>query len=1226
MALFQQSVIKKHLESFDKNHIEERWQLFRGIFHTAEKQQNIRNSKEEQYQEGFLRDLFVTVLGYTINPEVNFNLLTEQKNVNNSKKADGAVLLDGRAIAVIELKGTETTDLNKIEIQAFGYKNNQPGCNYVITSNFEKLRFYIDNTTQQEEFNLFTLTKPQFELLYACLAWESISKNTPMQILNESVSKENIITKSLYKDYSEFKRALFANLVEMNPQYDKLVLFKKTQKLLDRFLFIFFAEDRLLLPTNLIFRINKEWENIIAQRIQVSLYDRYKMYFNDLNIGAKVTLPAFGKKTGEAITAEFEIFAYNGGLFQPDDLLDNIQIDDTLLHTYTQRMSNCNFESDVDVNILGHIFENSLNEIDEIKSEIEGNVLEKTKTRRKKDGVFYTPKYITKYIVDNTIGKLCTEKKEEIKLLDEDFVSTHSTPSTPSTGSGSLGSLGSVKSGHSKAKKKDLLDKLTDYRNWLLDLTICDPACGSGAFLNQALEFLIAEHRYVDELQAKLLGDSLILSDIENSILERNIYGVDLNDESVEIAKLSLWLRTAQKGRKLNSLNNNIKCGNSLIDDPAVAGDKAFSWEKEFPEVFKEKNKRAYHITTAIHDSRTSQRMIDHNVRERRFHGTRPEADVLPLSIEDELLITQTISDVAIENKLNILAFNICKDHMHILLVCEEQEIPKIVQRIKGRSSRVYNTNKGFQPLDLIVKKEKAAKGINPLVEEKEKTHPLWTQKYGCNTIESDEQLWNTVNYIEKNRVKHNLPKSPKLEKIIFGFVKSYEDAFKAEYKGGFDVVIGNPPYVNFANLSQNERGFFQKTSKVCKNKTDLYAFFIEKSTNILNNNGSFSFIFPHTWVSTTSFLPLREFIYANYKIENLVELDHGVFQDAVVKTVIIVCKKGGVFNGIPIFDDTFRFRVHIPCEIILNDEEKIINLDWNAQKQSVENKIFYKSVRLDSIIRFTRGIKTSDDNRFLHFERKNDEFKKIIRGRNIKAYRIDFAGEYIWYRPDLMKEKVGSLPHTKELFEVPEKLVTQRINSSGQLLVSYDEDMLYFLDTTNVSVINKPLIVDLKYLLVILNSKLINWWFNDKFKMPTISGYELHQIPIKIDKNFEEKIVDFGKIKINQEPQFRDKSNAFIKFLSNSYKLEKLPGKLEKWYELEFVDFIKELNKAIKGVKGTPLTKKDEFEWMDLFEENKKKALELKAEIDRTDKEIDNMVYELYELSEEEIKIVEGE
>jgi hypothetical protein len=95
---------------------------------------------------------------------------------------------------------------------------------------------------------------------------------------------------------------------------------------------------------------------------------------------------------------------------------------------------------------------------------------------------------------------------------------------------------------------------------------------------------------------------------------------------------------------------------------------------------------------------------------------------------------------------------------------------------------------------------------------------------------------------------------------------------------------------------------------------------------------------------------------------------------------------------------------------------------------------------------------------------------------------------------------------------------------------------------------------------------------------------------------------------------QFDDKT-----YFSTQYLLKKLPGKLEKWYELEFVDFIKELNKAIKAAKGTPLTKKDEFDGMDLFEENKKKAQELKAEIDQ-------MVYELYGLSEEEIKIVEGE
>ena len=105
----------------------------------------------------------------------------------------------------------------------------------------------------------------------------------------------------------------------------------------------------------------------------------------------------------------------------------------------------------------------------------------------------------------------------------------------------------------------------------------------------------------------------------------------------------------------------------------------------------------------------------------------------------------------------------------------------------------------------------------------------------------------------------------------------------------------------------------------------------------------------------------------------------------------------------------------------------------------------------------------------------------------------------------------------------------------------------------------------------------------------------------------------------------FQTQSQKLSTYISTQYKLEKLSTKLSNWYELSFSDFIQELNKAIKAAKGNPLTKKDEFEWMELFEENKKKALELKSQIDQTDKEIDRMVYELYGLTEEEIRIVEN-
>src|SRR5690606_31562935 len=197
------------------------------------------------------------------------------------------------------------------------------------------------------------------------------------------------------------------------------------------------------------------------------LYDRFKKYFGYMNTGHK----------GQ----QHDIFAYNGGLFAPDEILDNIKINDDLLYKHTVNLSNYDFESEVSVNILGHIFEHSLNDIDEIQAEIQGVAIEQSKTlpdrqagKRKKDRVFYTPKYITKYIVENTVGKLCEEKKTELDIQEAEYEKE--------------------RKGRKSTTLKNLTQKLEDYRKWLLQITICDPACGSGAFLNQALEFLIAEH------------------------------------------------------------------------------------------------------------------------------------------------------------------------------------------------------------------------------------------------------------------------------------------------------------------------------------------------------------------------------------------------------------------------------------------------------------------------------------------------------------------------------------------------------------------------------------------------------------------------------------------------------------------------------------------------------------------------------------------------------------
>ena len=121
MSLFQKSVITKYLNTQNKERISLKWESYKTHFLNPKVQAEIRSLKEEQYQGEFLEDLFVKILGYTkpaSSSETPYNLTTEYKNVKDSKKADGAIIIDTKVKAVIELKGTNTTDLGKIEVQA----------------------------------------------------------------------------------------------------------------------------------------------------------------------------------------------------------------------------------------------------------------------------------------------------------------------------------------------------------------------------------------------------------------------------------------------------------------------------------------------------------------------------------------------------------------------------------------------------------------------------------------------------------------------------------------------------------------------------------------------------------------------------------------------------------------------------------------------------------------------------------------------------------------------------------------------------------------------------------------------------------------------------------------------------------------------------------------------------------------------------------------------------
>ncbi|MDB2385515.1 BREX-1 system adenine-specific DNA-methyltransferase PglX, partial [Polaribacter sp.] len=959
---------------------------------------------------------FDKIFGYTVFPDEKFNLTTEFKNLKGAKKADGAILVDGKAVCVIELKGTNTKDLESIRQQAFDYKSNHPTCKYIVTSNFEKIRFYIETSDELEEFNLFTLTKKEFELLYLCLHKDNLLNNIPLQIKKDSIVVEENITKQFYNDYSLFKRELFRDLVKKNLKNEvfrielqkedterankniKLSLFKKSQKLIDRFLFIFFAEDRGLLPPNSTIKILNEWHQLAELDAPTPLYNRFKLYFQYLDTGRQGT------------NKRAEIFAYNGGLFQPDAILDSLILDDNLLYKHTKALSEYDFESQVDVNILGHIFENSLNEIESVNAEIEGTDFDKQKAKRKKDGVFYTPKYITKYIVDNTVGKLCTEKKAEYNIIEKEF--------TPN---------------RQLNTKKKLLANLESYRTWLLQITICDPACGSGAFLNQALDFLIKEHTYLDELQTKLLGGGFVFPNIENTVLENNIFGVDLNEESVEIAKLSLWLRTAQPRRKLNSLNNNIKCGNSLIDSKAVAGNKAFNWEKQFPKVFE---------------------------------------------------------------------------------------------------------------------------------------------------------------------------------------------------KGGFDVIVGNPPYVSTKEIKNQDKEFYKSNFKTAVGQFDLYGLFIEKSFLLIKFGGIFSFITSNTFIANKDFIELRKFLLNETVINEIINLGETVFEDANLDVAILSYskKKPNKNSTIKIIKSRGDFNINNYTKIKQKNYHNEINnfefkINCSQKDFKLLNKLFDNNLNLGDILDLPRGIEIGGNSDLIN---DNNTLKPIIFGRSISKYNIKFDNNFI-----LFDNNNRSKFKTIEIYEQP-KILIQRIRNLSlkqRIIATLDEKNKLCTNTLRIGIPKPDININLKLVLGILNSKLINYIFLKFFLNKDIYAYQLQKIPII---NYEEekvtvKISNKVNFMLNINEKFLKVSVNFQNYLKSQFQLEKLSKKLQNWHELDFGEFIKELNKAIKVNKQEKLTKLQEMEWMEVFEIKKVAAQTIKIQIDQTDKEIDQMVYKLYGLTDEEIEIVEN-
>ena len=562
--IFKESFIEYKLESYEisKEELSEKKEKIQDFINFI-KSGKIKDYNEEQLQAMFATEVFEKTLGYKNSFNETWEYELERKTDVDGQKPD--IVLgeftsnESKVMAVVELKDFKYYDLDKKQNrvgdkrtpveQGFGYAPKFGGnCRWVLISNFNEIRLYHkDNQSEYERFYLEDFEDDyEFKRFLYLLSKENILDRKLDNLIDLKIKEEEKIEREFYTKYKTIRSKIVSQVIEDNRTYNADVLIEKSQKLLDRFLFIAFCEDKNIIPAN-IYKTTVLSSNEFFTKHE--LFNVLCRYIDEGN-----------KSKG--------INKFNGGLFKSDEILNDLVIDDSIF-TELITLADYDFKTDVDENILGRIFEQSISDLEELKNDALGIETDKKKGKRKKEGVFYTPSRITRGIVEKSIGEYLNDKKLELGLeklpeLTDESIETQRGLS---------------------AKAEKHLAFWREYRSKVLSIKVIDPACGSGAFLIAAYDYLKKELDEINDRIADLKGrtqelfdgDEMYDASLENEYLIKCLYGVDLNPESVEISKLSLWLRTLTKDKPLTNLDDNIKSGNSITE---------FDFNKEFSKVF----------------------------------------------------------------------------------------------------------------------------------------------------------------------------------------------------------------------------------------------------------------------------------------------------------------------------------------------------------------------------------------------------------------------------------------------------------------------------------------------------------------------------------------------------------------------------------------------------------------------------------------------------------------
>lgn len=976
------------------------------------KDKTIYNKKEEQLQSDFLNDIFGEVLGYAYKRGLDiYNLEKEEKSKTDGTKPDGSLgyftkdNMDTRV--VIELKDAYT-DLdhkqnrkndNRTPVeQAFSYVSKCGGkCQWVIVSNFREIRLYPANDSSI--YQKFMIKKLDdiivLKQFYALLAKDMLflekGVSSTDSLLSLKIEGDANISKEFYAEYKKHRSILFNHIKENNPNIDENTILTKSQKILDRIIFICFCEDKGLIPHKTFRKILEQTKNNSFDRRKDKLWQTVKGLFDAIDKGYP----------------EEHINQFNGGLFKPDEVIDNLVITDSVLADIIS-LESYDFDSDLNVNILGHIFEQSISDLEELKAIISGEEVDKKKGKRKKDGIFYTPEYITRYIVKEAVGGWLEDKRKELGFYD-----------LPKIDDDMWVNIRTGKTKKNNQTVKAHLDFWLKYREALDNIKVLDPACGSGSFLVQVFDYLRQQRKEVNEEISTFEGIQTDLFNYDTHILSKNIYGVDLNAESVEITKLALWLKTANKNDKLTSLDNNIKCGNSLIDDKSVDA-KAFNWNKEFKEIMD---------------------------------------------------------------------------------------------------------------------------------------------------------------------------------------------------NGGFDVIVGNPPYVlcQKSNTSDIVLEYYKDKFFVSCYKIDLYHLFFEQCIKLATSNAFIGLITPNTYFKNKYLKPLRLFILNNSSIIKLLNHNKSVFEDASVDVATIILKKSEIDeNTIMVYDDNGSNNIILKSVL----KQKTI-YDSELLEFCTEDKIFLENViPLKEVCDCYFGIQAYNRKSAIKTKKETNTFLPIIDGVDIKNRSYAVPNKYFDFRKCMIKSGGDYNVYNRTRLVIRQIGVTPIVGICEKGILA---------SNTLYNVFLKKDKSNLMYILGILTSNFIKYYwlsnyYDKKQLFPKIKKYQIMQLPIPNISIIQQKtLIDLVDIVLLKNKELQNLFNKFFRLLQGDFKDIEINNSIKSCFESDWENFQKVLKKQKISLLGVL---KDD--WFDRFNRYKTDIDNIKSVIADTDKKIDTLVYQLYGLTDDEIKIIE--